>query len=45
MSKNSTEKQIETKNSNDIEGCANMKTDRRENVKVIVTNFKDRFTL
>ena len=28
----------------DIEACASTKTDRRENVKFIVTNFKDRFT-
>ena len=28
----------------DIKACASMKTDRRENVKFIVTNFKDRFT-
>ena len=28
-----------------IKECASMKTYRRENVKFIVTNFKDRFTL
>ena len=37
---NTTEKQ---KLWSDIKACA-MKTDRRENVKFIVTNYKDRFT-
>ena len=27
-----------------IKACASMKTDRRENVKFIVTNYKDGFT-
>ena len=31
-------------NSHDTEACASMKTGRRENVKFIVTNCKDRFT-
>ena len=39
MAKNNpSKKHIEAKN------CACMKTDRRENVKFIVTNYKDRFT-
>ena len=30
--------------SSDIEACASVKTDRRRNVKFIVTNYNDRFT-
>ena len=29
---------------NNINASASMKTDRRENIKFIVTNYKDRFT-
>ena len=32
-------------NSGDIEACAGMKTHRRENLKFIVANCKDRFKL
>ena len=32
------------KNSSDIEACTSVKTDRKENIKFIVTNYKDRFT-
>ena len=44
MAKNNpTEKQTEAKIQSDIKACA-MKTDRREDVKFIVTNYKDGFT-
>ena len=38
---NPTEKQIQAKI---IKACSSMKTDRRKNVKLIVTNYKDKFT-
>ena len=42
MAKNNpTEKQIQAKI---IKACASMRTDRRANVKLIVTNYKDKFT-
>ena len=45
MAKNNpTEKQIEAKIISGIKACASMKTDRRENGKFIVTNYKDGFT-
>ena len=45
MAKNDpTENKSKQKFESDIKACASMKTDRRENVKFIVTNFKDRFT-
>ena len=45
MAKNNpTEKKSKQKLYSGIKACASMKTDRRENVKFIVTNYKDRFT-
>ena len=42
MAKNNpTEKQIQAKI---IKACASMRIDRRANVKLIVTNYKDKFT-